>query len=101
MLAEWLRDRSVDARHVRDLGLKHGADHEIWLRSIADDAVVLTRDSDFNLFARQDPRGRPVWLRFGNCGNADLIRMGEARWAEITARLEAGERLVQVRPRRG
>ena len=88
----------MGARHVRDLGLKEGADHEIWLRSIADDAVILTRDSDFALFARQDPRGRLVWLRFGNCGNADLIRMVEARWADIAARLEAGERLVEVRP---
>lgn len=97
VLAEWLRDRSVEAWHVRDLGLKDGGDHEIWLRAIADGAAIVTRDADFNLFARQDRRGRLVWLRFGNCGNAALIARFERLWPEIAARLKAGERVVEVR----
>ena len=98
VLAQWLRDRSVDARHVRELGLKDRPDHEIWVRAIEDGAVLVSRDSDFALFARQDPRGRLVWLRVGNCGNADLIRLVERLWPNIAARLEGGERVVEVWP---
>jgi len=98
VLAQWLRDRSVDARHVRELGLKDRPDHEIWNRGIRDEAVVVSRDSDFSLFARQDPRGRLVRLRVGNCGNADLIRLFERQWPETAQRLESGERIVELWP---
>jgi len=97
-LAQWLRERLVDAWHVRELGLKDRPNHEIWTRAILDGAVVVSRDSDFALFARQDPRGRLVWLRFGNCGNAVLFKHFERLWSYIDGRLGAGERVVEVWP---
>lgn len=96
LLADWLRDQSHDALHVRDIGLKTGSDHAIWTRAIADDAVIISRDSDFALFARQDPRGCLVWLRVGNCGNPELVALFERIWSAVAKRLEAGERFIEI-----
>jgi predicted nuclease of predicted toxin-antitoxin system len=96
LLAQWLRDRSYDAQHVRDIDLTNSSDHAIWKGAILDDAVIVSRDSDFALFARQDPQGRLVWLRWGNCSNPELVAAFEQVWPAIAKRLEAGERFIEV-----
>lgn len=97
VLAIWLRSQGLDAFHVRELGLSDRPDHEIWTETLRNGAVVVSRDSDFANCARQDPSGRLVWLRIGNCGNAALIDTFERHWPSILARIEAGERLIEVR----
>ena len=97
VLAEWLRSAGADAVHVREIGLKDVPDHGIWVEAKRQDAIVVSRDSDFANFARQDIEGRLVWLRVGNCTNPELIALFEAVWPIVRARLEGGERLVEVR----
>ncbi len=97
VLAEWLRVRGVDAVHVREVGLKDRADHHIWKEAARDGAVVVSQDSDFANFARQDAGGRLVWLRVGNCSNPELIAIFERIWPNVAERLMAGERLIEVR----
>ena len=98
MLAEWLRGQGMDARHVREIGLKDRTDPEIWNQSIRDGAVIISRDSDFALFARQDLRGRLIWLRIGNCRNPQLIEIFESLWPRIVERLNSNERIIEVHP---
>ena len=97
VLAIWLRSQGLDARHVRELGLRDRPDHEIWREALRHGSVVLSRDADFANFARQDVGGRLVWLRTGNCSNAVLIETFERQWPAILARIQAGERLIEVR----
>jgi len=98
LLADWLRSGGYDATHVREIDLKDSPDHEIGREAKRRRAVVVRRDSDFANFARQDRDGRLVWLRVGNCANPDLIALFEATWGDVAARLEQGERIVEVRP---
>jgi predicted nuclease of predicted toxin-antitoxin system len=97
VLATWLRLQGLDATHVRDLGLRDRPDHDIWREALRDGSVVLSRDADFANFARQDAKGRLVWLRIGNCSNAILIQTFERHWPTILARIKGGERLIEVR----
>jgi predicted nuclease of predicted toxin-antitoxin system len=90
-----LADRGHDAVHVADVLGRRALDREIVRIAIAEDRIVLTKDSDFALL---DTRTgfRIVWLRVGNVTNRALIRWLEPRWGEVEAMLEAGELLIEV-----
>jgi predicted nuclease of predicted toxin-antitoxin system len=97
VLAEWLRSHEIDAAHVRELGLQHASDAEIWARAVEDSAVVVTKDDDFVLLRHVRQNARVVWVRIGNCDNATLVRRFEQSWPAIYDRLNAGEGLVELR----
>ena len=97
-LARWLRDElGVDAVAVRELGLRSAEDPAIFAGARGEDAVVLTKDSDFvDLVARLGPPPQIIWLTCGNTSNAflrDILRDG---WPYIDALLAAGEPLVEI-----
>ncbi|WP_425992586.1 DUF5615 family PIN-like protein [Brevundimonas sp. TWP2-3-2] len=96
VLANWFRDQGIDAVHVRDLGMTTASDETIWAEAARDDAVILSRDEDFLGLTRAGG-ARLVWIRIGNCTNATLLAAIEANWSTIHQRLEAGERLVELR----
>ena len=96
-LAEMLRTRGYDAIHVRDLGLSAAADRAIWAEARRDDAVVISRDEDFVALTRSPGVARLIWIRLGNCTNADLLARITASWDDIHSRLDAGEGLVELR----
>ena len=97
-LAEVLRAKGYDAIHVRELGLSTASDGAIWAEVQRDNAVVISRDEDFVALARNPGSARLIWVRLGNCTNADLLARVEANWSELLDRLEAGDVLVELRP---
>ncbi len=98
VLAVWLRGQSCDAAHVRELGLARGKDRQIWARAAESEAVVITKDEDYVALSRARRGEVPVvWIRIGNCTNAILLRWFAPLWPEIRRRVEAGERLVEIR----
>lgn len=97
-LAEALKASGYDAIHVRDLGLSAAADGAIWAEACRDNAIVISRDEDFFAFTRSPGGARLIWVRLGNCTNADLLARIEANWSEILERMEAGDVLVELRP---
>lgn len=96
-LAAWLRDQAADATHVRDIGLSRATDSDILTWAIHTDAVIVSRDEDFVRLVHTSLDARLVWIRLGNCTNTALIEAVSKSWAEIAKRLEAGERLVELR----
>jgi predicted nuclease of predicted toxin-antitoxin system len=50
-LAAWLRSEGHDAVHVRELGLGHGSDIEVFTRAGQDSRIVITFDLDFGEIA--------------------------------------------------
>ncbi len=47
---------------------------------------------------RHPAGARLIWIRFGNCTNADLLSRIEAVWVEVEKRLAEGEVLIELRP---
>ena len=97
-LAVWLRAQGCDASHVRELGLARGKDAQVWSKAIALGAAVITKDEDYVAMAQVRQDEVPVvWVRIGNCTNAVLLRWFGPLWPTIRRRLEAGEKLIEVR----
>lgn len=97
-LAIWFREAlGVDARAVRDLGLRDAEDPTIFDRARAATAIVLTKDRDFaELVSRRGPPPQIVWLTCGNTSNAHLRGLLADAWPRIADLLRAGEPLVEI-----
>jgi predicted nuclease of predicted toxin-antitoxin system len=99
-LALALRDRGVDAVAVRDIGLREADDPGIWNYAIENDAAIISKDEDFaERFLSGAPAPIVIWLRIGNTSNRNLLAWLMPSWPEIAHRIEAGDRLVEVRER--
>jgi predicted nuclease of predicted toxin-antitoxin system len=71
-------------------------DAEIAARVAVEGCVLVTKDDDFAL--RHPPEDyQLLWLRCGNIANRALRDWLLERWTLALVRLEAGERLIEVR----
>ena len=97
-LARLLQQRGHEAEHVEDAGLRHADDSAIWQRALAQGAIILTKDEDFPIRASAS-RSAPaiVWLRIGNASRRALLAWLEPRLPAIEARLNQGDKLIEVR----
>ncbi|MFT3821498.1 MAG: DUF5615 family PIN-like protein [Rubrivivax sp.] len=97
-LASWLGEKGHSASAVRDVGLRDSDDGSIWNFATAGGWTVMTKDEDFVARCLSMP-GAPavVWLRTGNCTNVALYSWLEPLLAALVARLQAGDRLVELR----
>jgi predicted nuclease of predicted toxin-antitoxin system len=62
-----------DSMHVRDAGLRHASDAEIWDYAKVHDFVVVSKDTDFR--ERSFVEGFPpkvIWLAIGNAGTLHI-----------------------------
>lgn len=97
-LARWIGDRGFSAAPVRDQGLREADDGTIWNFALTGGWTVVTKDDGFVIRSVGLPDAPPVvWLRIGNCTTRHLHSWLAPRWADVLARLEAGERIVEVR----
>lgn len=79
-----LADELPGAIHVADLGLSSADDATIADWAVANGAVIVTRDADFNdmAFTRGKPR-KVVWLRLGNATTDALLGALRRQAADI------------------
>jgi len=97
-LAHWLRDHSLSATSVRELGLRDSDDGSIWNFATSGDWIVITKDEDFVDRCLGDSKApKVIWLRIGNCTNRVLFGWLEPLLPEIEKRLNDGEKLIEVR----
>lgn len=101
-LAKWISSEfGVEARPVRDLGLREARDCEIFLAARDAGAVVLTKDSDFVLLLER--LGSPpqiLWLTIGNTSNAHLKEILSRSFGSAQELLLRGEALVEITDQR-
>lgn len=97
-LAQWLKERGHDAVAARDAGLRTAKDSAVWAYALQAASVVVTKDEDFAVRVLQAGSGpQVVWLRIGNCTNPTLFAWLEPLLPGIIQRLQAGDRLVEVK----
>ena len=97
-LARWLSSKfDVEAKPVRELGLRDAKDREIFLAAREAGAVVLTKDSDFVLLLEQlGPPPQVLWLTVGNSSNARLREVLSKGFSTVQSLLLRGEPLVEI-----
>lgn len=81
-----LRDFFPDSTHVFDVALDAATDREIWEYAEANDLVIVSKDSDFRLFAfLQEPPPKAIWVRVGNVTTTEIV----------TLLLDENERIIE------
>lgn len=96
-LAAWIRTQGHDAFHIRELGMEHARDRDIWREAATRGAVIVSKDEDFSVIVRAETGPQVIWLRVGNCSNDELLARMARDWSQILAELAAGATLVEVR----
>ncbi len=76
-LANWLCVTfSLDATALRDLSLRDAKDIEIFEAARTENAVIMTKDSDFiDLVCRLGTPPQILWITCGNVTNRNLRRL--------------------------
>ena len=97
-LTRWFSSEfGVEARPVRDLGLRDAKDREIFLAAREAGAVVLTKDSDFvRLLEQLGPPPQILWITVGNTSNAHLKEVLSRSFNSAQELLRGGEPLVEI-----
>lgn len=97
-LAPWLRAAfGVDAKALRDLGLREATDRENFAQARTARAVLISKDADFvDLVQTFAPPPKLIWLTCGNVTNSRLQVVFQQSWLNVTALLTAGEAIVEL-----
>lgn len=97
-LARWISNSfGVQARSVRDLGLRNAKDQEIFHAARQEGIVVMSKDDDFvELVERLGPPPQVLWLTCGNTTNAWLKQVLAAEFPRAALLLQRGERVVEI-----
>ena len=93
-LVSLLKDIFPGSDQVVLLRLEHTPDEEIFRYALANDFIIVTKDSDFNdlVSVSTDAPGL-VWIRTGNCTTRNielLLRKHSQQIAEISASKSVG-----------
>ena len=96
--AVWISSSfSIKAVAVRDLGLRDATDQEIFAAAKLENAVVMTKDSDFVLLLeRLGPPPQVIWVTCGNSSNARLKEILSNILPKAIELLESREKLVEI-----
>jgi predicted nuclease of predicted toxin-antitoxin system len=97
-VAAWITATfGIEARAVRDLGLRDAKDPPIFEAARAAGAVVMTKDGDFvEMLQRLGPPPKVLWVTCGNTSNPRLREILSRQLPAAVARLEGGESLVEI-----
>ncbi len=97
-LAIWLSSQpGVQAKAVRDLGLRDATDEQIFAAARRSGATIVTKDSDFaHLLERLGPPPQVIWVTCGNTSNECLRGVFERCWRSVGELIAKGEPLVEI-----
>lgn len=97
-IAGWVSSNFVvETVAVRDLGLRDAEDQEIFQAAKRENAIVMTKDSDFVLLLeRFGPPPKVIWVTCGNTSNARLKEILTSTLPKALELLLSGERLVEI-----
>ncbi len=94
LLCDVLGRDGDEAVHALAIGLR--SDDDIWAEACERSAVVVSKDSDFVRLAERTRAAQVLWVKVGNCSNADLFARLRSEWRELRDRLERGELVVEL-----
>lgn len=97
-LAQWIRENfDLKAFALRELQLRDAKDLEIFTAARAENAIIMTKDSDFvDLVCRLGSPPQILWLTCGNVTNRNLRKLLTATLSNALKQLNRGEIIVEI-----
>jgi predicted nuclease of predicted toxin-antitoxin system len=97
-LASWITENfGVEAHPLRDLGLLHARDQQIYQAAREAGAAVMTKDSDFlGLLDRLGSPPQVLWITCGNTSNTRLRQVLQSALPMALKLLDQGDSLVEI-----
>lgn len=98
-LAAWLSSTfGVEARAIRDLGLRDAEDRDIFQAArVQRDTVIVSKDSDFvDLVLRMGTPPRVLWVTCGNLTNRRLQAVFRELFPNAVSLLDVWEAVVEI-----
>jgi predicted nuclease of predicted toxin-antitoxin system len=97
-IAAWITENfEIEALALRDLGLRDSEDEEIFEAAKNQNAVVMTKDSDFvSLLDRLGSPPKIIWLTCGNTSNSNLKNILNSTLQDAINLLQEGETIVEI-----
>ncbi|HEY9864431.1 MAG TPA: DUF5615 family PIN-like protein [Candidatus Obscuribacterales bacterium] len=97
-LANWLTETfGLKASSLRELELRDAQDIEIFEAARIENAVIMTKDSDFiDLVCRLGSPPQILWLTCGNVTNRNLRQLLTATLPDVVEQLRQGEMIVEI-----
>ena len=98
-LALWINQNypGVHAHSMRSLGLRDAGDEAIFLKAKIQEAVIISKDSDFaELLERFGPPPQIIWVTTGNTSNARMREILGKHLPTIIEMLLKGEPLIEI-----
>ena len=97
-IAPWITEVfGVAAKPVREIHLQGAVDSEIFMSAREDDAVIMTKDTDFTyLLERHGPPPQIIWIKCGNTPNSHLREILTAALPNAISLLENGEPVIEI-----
>src|SRR5437016_5669592 len=77
LLAKWMHTQfKIECIHLREIGLKKATDKNIVLQTRKQNAIIITKDSDFqDLLLLHSSPPKIIWITCGNTSNDKLKRI--------------------------
>ncbi len=97
-LANWLSATfGLEVTALRNLSLRDAQDIEIFEAARAENAVIMTKDSDFiDLVCRLGTPPQILWITCGNVTNRNLRQLLAATLPDALEQLRQGEMIVEI-----
>ena len=99
-LAPWINESipEIEAVSLKWLGMRDSGDLEVFLAARENDAVVMTKDTDFaDLLMRYGPPPKVIWLTCGNTSNGVIKEILRSRLTQALQLLTDQDPLVEIR----
>jgi len=88
----------IEAKAVRELGLRDANDQVIFLAARQAAAVVMTKDRDFvDLVNRMGTPPQAIWLTCGNTTNGRLRQVLAKTFVQALILLTAGKAVIEIK----
>jgi predicted nuclease of predicted toxin-antitoxin system len=97
-LARFLESEGHQAQHVDDVGLRAAKDTSIWNYALAQQAIIISKDEDFEdrISRGAIPAPQLIWIRLGNTTKRALLLWFKNVLGELIKRIEAGEQIIEI-----
>lgn len=98
-LAKWLNKQfeQIEAKALKDIGLRDASDIFIFEKAREQDAIVMTKDDDFVQLVKD--KGTPpqvIWITCGNTSNAKMQAIFNETLVQALKLLDQGESIVEI-----